>query len=190
MTFSEKVAAAKAARPYKDQPIILDRAISEEQERLEAELQTADTDSRLAAKSPAEEIQERLDDLAAEAASSTETIRVYRMPGRDWVNLTSKCPVRPDVAIDAIYGYNVDMVIEASLRYRDPSTNATYAFRLEDGQPVEVTDDEWTDLFSIISGREYALLRDAVYVLNEYEPQQRLHELVKGSGAASRSANK
>ena len=190
MSFSENLAAAKAARPYKDQPVILHRAVSEEIERLEAELETADADPRLAAKSPAEEIQERIDGLAAEAESSTETIRVYRMPGRDWVNLTSKCPVRPEVAVDRVYGYNIDAVIEGSLRYRDPRTDATYAFRMEEGTPVEVSDAEWDDLFSVISGREYALIRDAVFELNEYEPQERLNSLVKGSGAASRSVEK
>jgi hypothetical protein len=190
MTFGERLIAAKAARPFKDQPIILDRAISEERERLEAGLETADAEPRLAAKTPAEEIQERLDELAEQAEPSTETIRVYRLPGRDWAFLTSSCPPRVGVAVDKVYGYNVDAVIEASLRYRDPKTKATYAFRLEDEQPVEITDAEWTDLFSIISGREYGLLRDAVYMLNEYEPQERLNALVKGSGAASRSVSK
>lgn len=190
MTFSEKLAAAKAARPYRDQAIILDQPISDEIAALEAELETADSDSRLASKSPAEEIQERLDELAEEGAASTETIRVYRMPGRDWVNLTSKCPLRPEVAVDRAYGYNVDAVIEAALRYRDPKTGATYAFRRDGDSNVEITDDEWTELFSVISGREFGLIRDAVYVLNEYEPQERLNELVKGSGAASRSVTK
>jgi hypothetical protein len=189
MDFDKKL--EKASRPFKDQPIIFDRELSEERERLEAELEAVDHgDVRLSVKSPADEIQERLDELASESEDSTETIRVFRLPGRDWVNITSQHPPRANVAVDSIYGYNVDAVIEAAIRYRDPKTGATYAFRLEGDQPVEVTDEQWTKIFEIISGREYGLIRDAVYELNEYEPQTRLNALVKGSGAASRSASK
>jgi hypothetical protein len=190
MDFDKKIASAKASRRFKDQPVILDSGVSEEMERLEAELKAADTDVRLGAKSAADEIQERLDELADESTESTETIRVYRLPGRDWVNLTSQFQPRPNVAVDRVYGYNVDAVIEAAIRFRDPKTDATYAFRLDGDTPVEISDDQWTGIFDVISGREFSLIRDAVYELNEYEPQERLNALVKGSGAASRSVSK
>jgi hypothetical protein len=188
MSFAEKLAAAKAARPFKDQPVVLDGVVAAERERLESELESVDDDPRMGVKSKADEIRETLDDLAGD--DSTETIRIFRMPGRDWANLTSKCPVRADVPIDRHYGYNYDAACEAALRYRDPKTGATYAFRLEDDTPVEITDAEWADLLSVLSGNEYAKLRDRVWELNEYEPEQRLNALVKGSGAASRSVNK
>ena len=189
MTFAEKLAAAKAARPFKDQPVVLDGVVAAERERLEAELASVDHgDQRMGVASEADKIQEQLDALADD--DSTEIIRIFRMPGRDWANLTSKCPVRVDVPIDRHYGYNYDAACEAALRYRDPKTGATYAFRLEDGNPVEFTDDEWQELLSVLSGNEYAKLRDRVWELNEYEPEQRLNALVKGSGAASRSVNK
>lgn len=187
-TFAEKLAAARAARPHKDVQVVLDGAISAEQERLEADLETVDHgDVRLGVKSKSEEIQERLDEIAAESADSLETIRVVRLPGRDWSNLTSKCPVRPDVPIDRHYGYNYDAACEAAVRYRDPKTNEVFAFRLEDGEPVEVTDDEWAELFAVLSGSDISKIRDAVWSLNEYDPAQRLDALVKGSGAAMRS---
>jgi hypothetical protein len=189
MNFKEQLAAARAARPFKDVVVVLDGAVSAERERLEKELESADADPRLASLSPAEEIQQQLDELAEQSADSLLTIRLTRLPGRDWSNLTSKCPVRPDVPIDRHYGYNYDAACEAAARYRDTS-NVAYGARLEGGEPVDISDDEWGDLFDVLSGSDIGKIRDAVWSLNEYEPQERLNALVKGSGAASRSVSK
>lgn len=190
MNFKEQLAAARAARPYKDVQVVLDGVISAERERLEKALESADTgDGRLGATSKADEIQAELDELTARSADAVHTIRITRLHGRDWATLTSRCPVRPDVPIDRHYGYNYDAACEAAVRYRDPS-GAAYAHRLEDGSPVEIADDEWSDLFEVLSGSDIGKIRDAVWELNEYDPEQRLNALVKGSGAASRSVNK
>jgi hypothetical protein len=189
MNFKEQLAAARAARPFKDVVVVLDGAVSAERERLEKELETAAADTRLASLSPADEIQKQLDELEERSADSLLTIRLTRLPGRDWSNLTSKCPVRPDVPIDRHYGYNYDAACEAAARYRDTS-NVAYGARLEDGEPVDISDDEWGDLFDVLSGSDIGKIRDAVWSLNEYEPEQRLNALVKGSGAASRSVSK
>jgi hypothetical protein len=42
----------------------------------------------------------------------------------------------------------------------------------------------------VLSGNDIGKIRDAVWELNEFEPQQRLNALVKSSGAATRSVNK
>lgn len=190
MTFKEQLAAARAARPFKDVVVVLDGAVSAERERLENELAGVDTsDVRMGVVSPAEEIQARLDELANASADSLLTVRLTRLPGRDWSVLTSKCQVRPDVAIDRHYGYNYDAACEAAARYRDPS-GVSYGHRLEDGEPVEIADDEWGDLFDVLSGSDIGKIRDAVWELNEFEPEQRLNALVKGSGAAARSVSK
>lgn len=177
MTFAEKLAAAKAARPFKDQAVILDGTVSAEREALEAELEADTGDERMGVVSNADKARERLDEIAGD--DSSVTIRVFRMPGRDWANLTSKCPARLDVPMDKHYGYNYDAVCEAALRYREPSGEA-FAFRLEDGEPVGISDEEWSQLVSVLSGNEYAKLRDIVWELNEFEPEQRLQALVKG----------
>jgi hypothetical protein len=190
MNFKDQLAAARAARPFKDVVVVLDGAVSAERERLEKELAAVDeTDSRMGVVSPAEEIQKRLDELAESSADSLLTLRLTRLPGRDWSVLTSKCPVRPDVPVDRHYGYNYDAACEAAARYRDPQ-GATYGHRLEDGEPVAIDDDEWGELFDVLSGSDIGKIRDAVWELNQYEPEQRLQALVKGSGAASRSASK
>lgn len=190
MNFKEQLAAARAARPTKDVVVVLDGAVSAERERLERELAAVDHgDIRMGVESPADEIQRQLDELAEQSSDSLLTIRLTRLPGRDWSNLTSKCPVRVDVPIDRHYGYNYDAACEAAARYRDPS-GVTYGARLEDGEPVDISDDEWADLFDVLSGSDIGKIRDAVWELNEYEPEQRLNALVKGSGAASRSDSK
>lgn len=189
-TFGERLAAAREARPTRDVQVILDGEIAAEKERLEEELGNADTgDDRLGVASPSQKIQGRLDELTAESADSIVVIRLTRLPGRDWSNLTSKCPPRHDVPIDTHYGYNYDAVCEASARYRDPK-GVAYGHRLEGGEPVEITDEEWDDLFSVLAGNDIGKIRDAVWTLNEYEPAQRLAALVKASGAATRSVSK
>jgi len=188
MSFKDRLAAARAARPYRDVTVVLDGELTEELEALRVKLETASTDGRLGVLSEAEIVQEQIDTLTA-SASDTVTLRLTRLPGRDWSVLTSKAPPRPGVPIDGNYGYNYDVVCEAAARYRNAS-GVAFGHRLEDGEPVEVAADEWDDLFDVLPGSEVAKIRDAVWVLNEYEPTQRLNELVKASGAAARSDSK
>jgi len=101
------------------------------------------------------------------------------MSGRAWAELTSKHPVRVDVPIDRRYGYNYDAACEAA---------AVVTGVRVDGDTLEpLSEEEWHDLFDVLSGNEVGLIRDAVWSLNEFDPQQRLDALVKSSGAASRS---
>lgn len=185
-SISEKLAKARANVPTRDVTVVLD-GDTEERDRLEKELETADDEARLGARTPADEIREQLD--ALEAPASAETLRFTRLPGKDWAILTSLHPVRVNVAIDRHYGYNFDAVCEAAARYRDKS-GRNYGAMLEDGIATELTDDEWTELFEVLSGNDIGKVRDAIWALNEYEPEQRRQALVKGSGAATRSDDK
>lgn len=178
-TFGEKLAAAREARPTKDVQVVLDGELAVERERLMVAFEGASDDQRLAAKSEKEEIQDALDALTEAASEALVTLRFTRMPGRDWAELTSKHPVRIDVPIDRRYGYNYDAACEAA---------AVVTGVIVDGDEThEVAAEEWRDLFDVLSGNEVGLIRDAVWSLNEFDPQQRLDALVKSSGAASRS---
>jgi len=181
-SFSEKLAAARAARPTKDVQVVLDGELSIERDRLLAQLENAGDDQRLGAKSEADEIRERLDALAEAAADSLVTLRFTRMPGREWAELNSHHPVRPDVPLDRHFGYNYDALCEDAAKRS--------GVRVEGDEVVSLTDEEWAELFDVLSGSEIGLIRDAVWSLNEYEPQQRLNTLVKGLGAATRSDKK
>lgn len=180
--FSEKLAAAREARPSKDVQVILDGEFALERERLTAELAHADDDARLSSKSAADEIRERLEALTAAAQDSIITFRFKRLSGRVWADLTSRNPVRLDVPIDKHYGYNYDAVCEAAA-----SLNGV---RIEGDEEVPLSNEEWAELFDVLSGAEIGLIRDAVWELNEWEPSQRLNALVKGFGAATRSDSK
>lgn len=191
-SFAEKLAAARAARPHKDVQIVLDGEIASQRDELLASLKEASetgADDRLGAESAADEIRQRLDELTETAQQSTITLRFTRLPGRDWAALTSKHPVRPEVPIDRHYGYNYDAVCEAAA--------AMSGVRIEGEEEIPLivraaTEDapavnEWADLFDVLPGSSVGDIRDAIWALNEYEPQQRLNLLVKGSGAATRS---
>jgi hypothetical protein len=180
-TFTEKLAAAKESRPTKDVHVVLDAELAAEREKIVAEIEAAkkNTDDRLAAKSPVDVLTEKLEALNDAAEESLVTFRFTRLPGREWSALTSKNPVRIDVPIDRRYGYNFDAVCEAAA--------VASGVRVDGDDQIPLTLDEWTDLFDALSGNEFGLIRDAVWSLNEWEPQQRVGELVKAFGAAARS---
>jgi hypothetical protein len=188
-TFGEKLAAARESRPTKDVSVILDGDVAAEKARLVEKLRDADGEQRLGVASDADKIRARLSELEDAASDALVTLRITRLPGRDWANLTSKNPVRVDSPIDRHYGYNIDAVTEAAVRFRDKN-GRVYAHRIEDGDPVEMTDAEWDDLYEVLSGSEVTEIRDAVWSLSEWEPQQRVADLVKASGAATRSVSK
>jgi hypothetical protein len=176
-SFSERLAAAKAAaRPTRDVQVLLDADLSEKREELRAELErvkaTAANDPRLSAVDPEEtDLQEKLDAVLEESADALVTLRFTRLPGNEWSDLTSRCPVRLDAPIDRQYGYNMQAV----------STLAApiSGVRVEDDAEVSLEDSEWVDLFETISGHEFILVMDAIYELNEYEPAQRVSSLKK-----------
>ena len=178
-TFGEKLAAAREARPTKDVQVALDGELAIEREKLMAALDAASDEQRLASVSEKDEIKARLDALTETANDALVTLRFTRMSGRAWAELTSKHPVRVDVPIDRRYGYNYDAACEAA---------AVVTGVRVDGDSLEpISEEEWRDLFDVLSGNEVGLIRDAVWSLNEFDPQQRLDALVKSSGAASRS---
>lgn len=180
-SFAEKLAAAKESRPTRDVQVVLDADLAAERAKLVAQIEAANEnrDDRLSAKSPADELTETLEALNETASEALVTFRFTRLPGRVWSELTSKHPVRVDVPIDRRYGYNFDSVCELAAM--------ASGVRIDGDDDVPLSADEWTDLFDALSGNEVGLIRDAVWSLNEWEPQQRVGELVKAFGAAARS---
>lgn len=198
VTFQERLAARKDARPFKDVQVLLDDHLQGERERLEAELAKLGNrnDKRLASKSPAEEIQEQIDALYKDD-DGLITLRFRRIPGNVWARLTSRNPARLDSPVDRQYGYNIDGVCEAAVRYVD-ADGAAYACVIDNGEEITLKVeektihnqkpvDEWGDLLAGLTGTEVQDIRDAVWELNEYSTQKRIAELVKASGAATRS---
>lgn len=187
----EKLATAKAAqRPTKDVSVVLDEETAAEKARLEGALAAASNDQRLGSKSEADLIREQLAEFEERIADDLVTIRITRLPGRQWAVLTSRNPVRVDVVIDRHYGYNFDAVCEAAARFVDDKTGEVFAHFVDDDELTPLTLEDWDDLFDRLSGAEITSVRDVVWELNEWGPQQRVQELVKASGAATRSDSK
>jgi hypothetical protein len=186
---SDRLAVARASRPYRDVPVTLDGEVAAERDRLAEMLGTASNDVRLGAKSEAQEIQEKIDELTLDASDKL-VLRFTRLPGRDWARITSRHPVRPGVGIDMHFGYNYDAVCEDAATYSDPKTQESFGALIEDGERVELSREEWAELFDVLAGSDIESIRDAIWGLNEYEPEQRLQALVKASGAATRSDEK
>lgn len=180
-SFEEKLARAKAAkRKFNDVVVAFDTEVSERRAELEQAIIEASKDVRLAA-NPAAALQAELEELLASEQESLTTFRFYRMRGDEWVECTARSPVRLDVPLDAQYGYNYHAACRlAAIRS---------GFRVDDdGAETEMTEDEWRDVWAVLSGAEVTLLADAVWELNEWGPAARIHDLKKGSAGAPASA--
>lgn len=189
-TFDEKIEAARKRRTFQDVTVLLDEELALERELLVEALKTADRDSRLGSQSESEEIRAKIAVLDEEAAEAVDVLRFTRLPGRAWTELTAKFPARGDVAVDVNYGYDYAKVCEAAAKYRNPRTQEAYAHRMDGETPVELVDDQWDVLFESLTGGEVARVYDAIWEQNEYKSAERINELVKASGAASRSVSK
>lgn len=120
--------------------------------------------------------QAELDAYEDEARSALVTIRFTRMEGGKWTRLVSANPMRLGIAIDERYGYDYDTVSELAARETGR--------RIDDDGEHEITPEQWDRLMPRLSGHDVGLIRNAVWVLNEWEPAQHIDALVKGSGAA------
>lgn len=194
VAFAEKLAAAKAvSRPFKDVTIALragdadaraelEQAQTELQERFEAAQVEAAKDRRLAAGAPALDgfaeqftaLAERELELDQAEADHLITLRFWEIPGEQWADLTVKHPPRAGVLADLPYGYNLHAAAKAAAPVNGRLVE-------DDGSLTELTPDQWADLWDQLPGRSFGAVADAIYALNEYEPEMRVERLKKVS---------
>lgn len=141
----------------------------------------ASTDERLSAPAPVVDTRTKKARAALKrhdrkTADALITLRFERLPGNEWALLTTAFPIRVDVALDRHYGYNYDAVSEAAAR-------RSGVILTDDGQQA-ITGEQWDRMFRVLAGHDVEQIRDAVWTLNEYEPEQHVAALVKGFGAA------
>lgn len=105
-------------------------------------------------------------------------LKFTRMDADKWTHLTRVYPIRVDVALDRHYGYNFDAVSKHAARLS--------GVRVDGGTETPLTEEQWDRLLSkkILSGPDLARIVDAIWTLNEYNPNKDIEALVKGSGAA------
>lgn len=189
-SFEELLAARKAAPPRTEKvDILLDVETAEQIAELEARIQALmnPQDERLGVDDGSADLQAQVDDLKASSADALVTLEFERLPGYLWTDITSRHPARLDVAADITYGYNFDTVVIAAAKAK--LGEHSYGWRVEGGKPVTMTDEQWDDLFLLMAGHEFDNIRDAVFVVNELGPAQRLESAKKASAGAGTGSN-
>lgn len=194
-----KAQAAQAARPaYKDVTVSLDSHLVDEREKLLADLAALDKqrDTILAAVADTlalkpdtssidrkmNAITRKLEKLDEAEQDTLVTIRIYRAPGDEWMDLKAACPARANSAIDRGVGYNINTLTKAAcVKYG----------RVVDGDTETVqTLEEWESFFPLLAGSEFERICDVTYGVNVGESQRRTEALKKASAVAAAYAKK
>jgi hypothetical protein len=187
VTFKDRLAAAKTAKPrFRDVSVVLDSDVAEQIATLEAERDEAAAkhaeDARFGMVDPSVELGDKIDKLRESAVDETDVLRFYKMDGLAWAALIAEHPPRPNVLLDLRYGFNLHAVV--------PNV-APQTGRVVDGdEELTLTREEWKDLLSILSGYEVERIADAVFTLNEWDPQQAVERAKKASTRRADSAQK
>lgn len=181
MGFNEKLAAAKEkGRPSRVVTVSLDADVSGRLYDLEAEREIEKgkpQDDRLAKTSRLAEILQEIESVKADYAGTLVDLKFTRMLGSDWTDLTLVNSPRPDSLPDkVVFGYNFHAVTRAAALQS--------GVVIEDGQERELTEEEWDDLFQLLSGGDHQQIADVVYALNEGE-SNRAVELGKALRAST-----
>jgi len=104
------------------------------------------------------------------------TFRVTRMDGVEWASLTDMFPARPGVMLDMRYGYNLRPLTLAAM--------AKSAQRVDGDNLVDLTEDQWRNLFKSLAGAYIERFSDAVFLLNEHGPNDEVDKAKKASVGA------
>lgn len=137
------------------------------------------------------------DDLNAPVAKDTAdvdvilndqlyTLRFTALDGLVWAAECDKYPMRPDVAFDRVYGYNIRSLTVGAA----PLSGA----RVDGDTTVPLSEQNWRELFKRIDGAAFKRVTDAIWALNEYNPAQAVEAAKKalaglGKTSASRSSS-
>lgn len=187
-SFEELLAARKSAPPRTAKvSVLLDVDAAEEIAELESQLEALSYDKRLAMDDGSKDIQAQIDALRERSSGAVVDLVFERLPGDLWTDITIRHPARLDASVDVNYGYNLDDVSKAVAKAK--RGGHSFAWRLEGGSPAVLTDEQWEDVFTLMSGHEFNQVRDAIFILNEFGPAQRLAEAKKGSAGDVTGSN-
>jgi hypothetical protein len=109
------------------------------------------------------------------------TVRVPRLSGPEWVDLIATHPARKGSNVDGAVGYNIHAVTQAALVLRGAV--------IEDDSPVALSDSEWADLFSVLSGVDIEAVGAEVWSLNDLQARQHKAALKKARSGDETSSN-
>jgi hypothetical protein len=100
-----------------------------------------------------------------------ESFVFEQVAGETWATVTAKNPAVGSGLIALRYGYDVHKVVQEIA----PKSGVG----LVDGEEVKLSPEEWADLFAVLDGHSIGLIADAVWYLNEWNPQQRIAKAKK-----------
>ncbi|OJX72831.1 MAG: hypothetical protein BGO91_13765 [Leifsonia sp. 71-9] len=189
-SFEELMAKRKAAPPKTVKvEVLLDVESSEEIAALQAQMDdlASNADQRLGVSDGSEEIQAQIDALKDVTADAILTLEFERLPGDLWTDVIAKNPSRGESALDLTYGYNVDAAARAAAKAQ--RGGHAFGWCAEDGKSRTLTDEQWDDLFSMLSGHDMTEIRDAIWNLNEWAPTMRLLAAKKASAGIETGSN-
>lgn len=188
MDISDKIAQAKQRQaenglPTRTVTVSLDRDVTEKLHELEAQLEyekEQPQDGRLSKKSPIAALQKQIEDVQADYVGTLVDLKFTRMLGSDWNDLTIVNPPREDSLPDkVIFGYNIHAVTRAAA--------VRSGIVVQDGEERELNEEQWNDVFLLLSGKHHEDVANAIYALNEGD-SNRAVELGKALRGATRAS--
>jgi len=101
----------------------------------------------------------RTADVVVTLAGNTHAVRLTAMSGIDWAEATVRHPLRPGVAFDAQYGYNVHGLVRAEF--------GMASLVSEDGDK-SFSEADWHTLLDTLDGGAAGDVVNTVFTLNEF----------------------
>lgn len=101
------------------------------------------------------------------------TFRFELMDSVEWASATDRAPARPGVLLDMRFGYNLRALV--------PLVAPMSGKRVDGDELVDLTPDQWRNLFKALPGASVMRIGDTLFDLNEYEPGEAVKELKKAS---------
>lgn len=119
-------------------------------------------------------------------------VRVEQFDPLEWAELADRAPMRPDVAIDRGYGYNIRQLTLNAIPLCSTVTGpdgSEVEFKVD---PVEVKKnrvDEWAEFLRAITPSRFAALSDALFALNVWGPDREVEAARKALDASKASSS-
>ena len=97
----------------------------------------------------------------------------YRASSVEWSHATRKSPPRSDVDLDRRNGYDLSAVAR--------EISAVSGRVVEDGAEIELSPDEWTDLWAVMAPTSARYIEANVWHLHEHDAAQEIERAKKAS---------
>lgn len=116
-------------------------------------------------------------DVDVELNKTRYTLRFTQMDPLEWVSATDMFPPRMESPIDVYYGYNLrPLTIEVAQKTGK---------RVDGEKLVDLTPDQWKNLFKTVPGGAVAKIGDAIFGLNVMESEEAISIVKKAYEVAS-----